>query len=315
MFQNNVSLSAHSNYKIGGTAKYFYESAELTNLIQAIEKARQEKLPVFILGGGTNLLFSDKGFDGLVLKPSMNFIRQNNDQVIVGAAANVENLLDFVIKKSLSGLEWAGGLPGFIGGAIRGNAGAFQGEIKDSVIEVVSLDFSGKKPKIIRRDNKQCRFNYRDSVYKSGSNAGKEIIIEATFKLKAGNKKAIRRSIEDKIKWRETKQPLDYPNIGSIFKNVDWELVPAKWQKKTEINTHLKADPFPVLPTAMLIDKCALKGVSCGGAMISQKHPNFIVNCGNASAENVRTLINLVKKVVYKKFGIILEEEIMSVLY
>ncbi len=313
MFQQNISLSLYSNYKIGGSARYFFQSDNLKKIIKAVETARREKLPIFILGGGTNLLFSDEGFSGLMIKPVITSLKISGNLITVGSGFSMENLLEVVSQESLAGLEWAGGLPGLVGGAIRGNAGAFKGEIKDNLVEAVSLDISGKYSKIIKRNNEQCRFGYRDSVFKSGSNAGKEIILEATFSLRPGNKKSIQQAIEENIAWRQNRQPLEYPNIGSIFKNVDWQLVPKKIQALEEFSRHLKTDPFPVLPAATLIDRAGLKGVSFGGATISQKHPNFIVNTLGASSDDVKTLIKLVKAVVYKKFGIKLEEEIIFV--
>jgi len=313
MFEKNVPLYLHSNYKIGGKAKCFCQPKNIDKLISAVKKARADRLPIFVLGGGTNILWSDDGFSGLVIKPAFQSIKLEGDNLVVGAGTTVADLLKFSASKGLSGLEWAGGLPGLVGGAIRGNAGAFGGEIKDSVIEVMALNFAGKEPKVVRYDHKQCQFGYRDSIFKSGKNKGKEVIVGATFQLHPGNKEDVKRIIEDKVIWRKTRQPIEHPNIGSIFKNVDWRLVPKKQQKKEEIKNHLKIDPFPVLPAATIIDKCGLKGVSYGGAMISPKHPNFIVNTLGASANDVKALINLVKAEAYSRFGIKLEEEVVIV--
>lgn len=310
MFKQNILLAKHSNYRIGGPARYFFESADLEKITAAAQKAKKEKLPIFILGGGTNILFDDSGFSGLIIKPAFDFIKKDGLLVTAGAGASMEKLLEFTIAKKLSGLEWAGGLPGLVGGAVRGNAGAFGGEIKDRLVEVVSLDIFQSPPKIIRRDNKHCQFGYRDSIFKK--NDGQEIILEAVFQLSPGDKKEIKKQIEDKIRWREQRQPLDYPNIGSIFKNVDWQLVPPAIQKNPEFAEHIKKDPFPVLPTARLIHLAGLKGVACGGAMISPKHPNFIVNVLQASSEDVKRLIQLVKETIFQKYAITLEEEIES---
>lgn len=311
MFQFNVPLSFHSHYKIGGPAKYFYQPKNIGDLTTAIEKAKANRWPIFVLGGGTNILWNDSGFPGLVIKPIARSLQLAGDLITADAGAPVADLLELTATKGLAGLEWAGGLPGLAGGAVRGNAGAFGGEIQNSIIEVISLDFSGKQPKIVRRSRRQCHFGYRDSIFKSGPKAGQEIILEAVFQLRSGNKKDIRRVIEDKILWRKTKQPLDYPNIGSIFKNIDWRLVPVKWQKNTEFLANRKTDPFPVLPAAFLIHRAGLKGVSRGGAMISQKHPNFIVNACLATARDVEALIKLTKSVAFKKYGVKLDEEIV----
>ena len=315
MFQKNITLATHSNYKIGGPASYFVSAKNVEKIEGALDKWRSihqcgKFCPhIFILGGGTNLLISDEGFNGLVLKPEIKLLKVQGEMVRIGAGVSMQNLLQFTIDNSLSGLEWAGGLPGTVGGAVRGNAGAFSGEIKDVIKEVVSLDISVKTPKIIRRSNKQCKFGYRNSIFKI--NNGKEVIVEAVFEMKKGDKKAIRAAIEEKIIYRKERQPLEYPNIGSIFKNVDLRLVPQKL--RLQFARVVKTDPFPVVPTAHLIDQIGLKGVSCGGAMISPKHPNFIVNTLGASAKDVKSLIDIAKYGVKEKFGITLEEEIQYV--
>ncbi len=311
--EENVRLSQFSNYKIGGVARYFFAATGFEDLYKAVVLSQINKWPVFILGGGTNLLISDRGFDGLVIRPQLIFFNLTSYDGVnfleVGAGIAMADLLNFVIEKGLSGLEWAGGLPGTLGGAVRGNAGAFKGEIKDSITDVTSLRL--KDLKLVKRSKEQCDFGYRDSIFKQ--NDGQEIILSVKFAMTEGDKKAIRQAIEDKIKWRQDRQPLDYPNIGSIFKNVDWKKVPTDWQSKDEIKKHLKTDPFPVLPAATLIDQSGLKGVAFGGAMVSQKHPNFIVNTLQASSDDVKKVISLVKSKVKDKFGIELEEEIIYV--
>ncbi len=315
MFQSNVKLSQHSNYKIGGPASYFFEAKNADEVIAAVEKWRAEakgiaKKNIFVLGGGTNLLISDKGYRGLVLKPAITTLAlESGANVRVGSGVLMSNLLDFAAKQGLSGLEWAGGLPGTVGGAIRGNAGAFGGEAKDSIAEVTSIYISGKIPKLMRRNNAECKFGYRDSVFKQCD--GKEVIIEAIFALKKGESAVIARAVAEKINYRKTRHPMEYPNVGSIFKNVDFKQFTKAQQKNL---AHIvKADPFPVVPTAYLINEAGLKGVSYGGALISPKHPNFIVNAQSASSDDVKKLIKLVKTQVKKKFGVKLEEEIIYV--
>ena len=317
MFEQKIPLSKYSNYKIGGPARFFFEAKNVEELKQAIDKWRQiqsyEAKPrkIFILGGGTNILFSNKGFNGLILKPNIQFIEEVSSKVNsqkskvilrVGAGVSVTQLLNYSITKSLTGLEWAAGLPGTIAGAIRGNAGAFGGEMKDIIKGVVSLDISKPGGKIIKRNNQDCNFGYRSSVFKA--NKGREIIIEATLIFKKGEKKLIQEIAEKNINYRKAHQPLEYPNIGSIFKNVPL----TKNQCLSAFP--IKNDPFPVIPAAHLISEAGLKGISYGGAMISPKHPNFIVNALGATADDVKTLILLAKNEVYKKFKIKLEEEI-----
>lgn len=308
MFQENTKLSFYSHYKIGGQARYFWEPEKIDDLIKAAEEAQKMNASIFVLGAGTNILFGDNGWNGLILKPKLRFIESDGDLSLrVGAGVSIDELLDYSARKGLSGLEWAGGLPGTFGGAIYGNAGAFGGEIKDSVREVLSLDISTPKAKIIRRSNEDCEFDYRSSLFKK--RRGKEVILEACLILSRGDEKAIWSAIEEKIHYRKERQPLEYPNIGSIFKNVDLKKIPKKLHR--EFTHVIKIDPFPVVPTAHLIHESGLKGISCGGAMISPKHPNFIVNVLSASAEDVKKLIALIKNKVKEKFGIELEEEVI----
>lgn len=310
MFKKNILLSNHSNYKIGGLASHFLEAKKTDEIVKALKQWGKEKRGksgrVFVLGAGTNVLFSDEGFDGLILKPKIEFIKNDDCVLRVGAGVPMEDLLDYAIVKSLSGLEWAGGLPGTVGGAVFGNAGAFGGEMKDAVCEVISMDISSPKFEIIKRTNKDCGFGYRKSAFKD--NKGKEIIIEVVLSLEKGDKKSIKSAIEDKINWRKERQPLEYPNIGSIFKNVNVDGISKK--NAENFSRVINKDPFPVVPAAYLISEAGLKGISCGGAMISPKHPNFIVNILNATANDVKNLINLAKNRVDDKFGIKLEEEI-----
>jgi UDP-N-acetylmuramate dehydrogenase len=308
-FKEQVSLSQFSNYKIGGPARYFFEAKTEHEVRDALALAKKLKLKVFVLGGGTNLLIDDKGFDGLVLKPAITFLKSKGATIEVGAGVLMKDLLLYATKKKLSGLEWAGGLPGTVGGAVRGNAGAFQGDMQQTVATVTAIDIeSGKK---IVHTKKECRFGYRSSIFKVKQK--KEIVVSATLALEKGDAKTIKSAIEEKIRYRKERHPIEYPNIGSIFKNVNLKTVPVK--ARTCLKKVIKTDPFPVVPTAYLISEAALRGVSFGGAMISPKHPNFIVNVLDASASDVHTLVALVKKEVYKKFRIHLEEEVEIVLH
>lgn len=329
MFQDNVLLKTKSNYSIGGPARYFFEAKNIDDIIFALDRWRMRNPSLsnlgyghgfFILAGGTNLLFDDKGFSGFVLHPNIRYIDEENEILKIGAGVPIEKLLDYTIERCLSGLEWAGGLPGTLGGAVYGNAGAFGGEMKDVVEEVVSLDIQGKRPLIIRRTRDECGFGYRTSIWKR--NPGKEIIIEATLRFMNRPKNKIRSAIEEKILYRKERQPLEYPNIGSIFKNVPLARIYAEDTrnyadavKKQSANVRgwlvpVKVDPFPVIPTAFLISEAGLKGVSSGGAMISPKHPNFIVNILGARSSDVKGLIDLIKEKVKKTFRIGLEEEV-----
>ena len=302
-----VNLKDFSNFHIGGPARDFVQAESLDEIIDSVEAAKQVNLPVFVLGGGTNILWSDSGFSGVVLQPALTFIQADGKYITAGVGVSMPKLVSFSVSRGMAGLEWAGGLPGSFGGAIFGNAGCFGGEIKDSIVEVVSLDMNTLK--LVRRNNAECGFGYRTSVFKSLDTP--EIIVQATIELSDGDKILLGRSVEEKIRYRESKHPLKYPNIGSIFKNVRIEGLPMSIAKEHE---HVvKVDPFPVIPAAYLIDRSRLKGLTVGGALVSPKHPNFIVNVRDAKASDVVELIGIVKEKVNDNFSIELEEEILIV--
>ncbi len=313
MLTENVLLKKYSHFKIGGPARYFLQTDNLDELSDNLKNWRLKNPggKIFVLGGGTNILFDDRGFDGLVILLKINFIKNLDDVTIeVGASTLVSELIDFTINNSLSGLEWAAGLPGTIGGAIFGNAGAFGGEIKDRILAVKS--FSIKNLKTIERQGSELSFGYRTSVFKSDFK-NEEIIVSAKFKFRPSKTTEIKKAVVEKITYRQQHQPLEHPNIGSIFKNV----AVSKISKKIADNfkDKIKTDPFPVIPAAVFLSEVNLKGHQIGGAQISEKHPNFIINLGDTKASDVRQLINIAKTEVKKKFNLNLELEIIEVEY
>lgn len=310
--QENISLARFSRIKVGGPARYFAEAKSIRELKVALKFARERKLQVLFMGEATNLLISDSGFDGLVIKYSEKTIRVRGLTVMVSAGVSVAKLLEVLIKNNLAGLEWAGGLPGSIGGAVFGNAGAFSGEMKDIIESVTSISL--KKGEIKKRSARVCRFGYRTSVFKE--RAGEEIVVQAELRLKRGLAKEIRKAIRQNIAYRNERHPMEYPNLGSIFKNVPLGTF-ARANKLSEAGVRqkflVKDDPAPVIPAAHLIGKVGVKGVSCGGAMVSMKHANFIVNALAASENDISSLITLVKARVAEEFGVLLEEEVQRV--
>jgi UDP-N-acetylmuramate dehydrogenase len=284
--ERNVLLSKYTTFRIGGRAKYFFKARNKKELISAIKFAKSKRLPFFVLGGGSNLLVSDKGFRGVVIKIQItNYKFQTNSKsqitgISVGAGLSLSKLVQLAAEKGLSGLEWAVGIPGTVGGAVYGNAGAFKKSMKDITKTVTVLEGGFK---IKKYKNKDCRFGYRDSVFKHNKNL---IIISTELKLKKGEKKEIQKKIKENLEYKKRVQPLNYASAGSIFKN------PHNFS------------------AGELIEKCGLKGKKIGGAKISEKHANFIVNLKKAKAKDVKNLINLIKKEVKKKFKINLEEEI-----
>ena len=308
---SNILLSDFSSYKIGGPAKYFAEATsveDLTDILnqwREIAKDSQVADRVFILGGGTNVLIDDRGYDGLVILNKIKYIKLDNSQIRVGAGVLIEDVLNFCIENSLSGLEWAGGLPGTIGGAVRGNAGAFGGETKDLVFEVASLD--SKTLEINKRNNSESRFGYRNSFFKKNPN---EIITEVTLDLKTGNREEIEKQINEKIEYRRQRHPniTDQPNIGSTFKNIPAEILPESVLE--EFKEKIKTDPFPVLPVVKLISGTGLTGERVGDIMVSPMHPNYLVNVGNGSSRDVLSLVAKIKDRVNEKYAVKIEEEV-----
>lgn len=310
-FKENIPLAHFSSFKIGGPARYFFEPENQEEVIHAVGEwenitGAEFRKRLFIFGGGTNLLISDSGFDGFVILPKILFLKRDGNRISAGAGVLMADLLKFTVRENLSGLEWAGGLPGTFGGAIRGNAGCFGGETKDAVESVESFSLSARKT--IKRNSAECAFAYRSSIFKE---RGDEIILSATLRLKEGDREAMQKSIDEKIAYRMSHHPMEYPNIGSIFKNVAVSRFPK--EKLARVSGVMKQDPLPVIPTAYLISEVGLSGVSIGGAMFSPKHPNFIVNTLGARAEDVYALIGLAKQEVKKEFNVDLEQEVQSV--
>ena len=288
MIKQNEPLANHCTYRIGGPARVLFSAADEREIIAGIEIAKENRFKTMILGGGSNILFSDRGFDGLVLKLANNFIKiaeEKEDRAVVlaGAGTPLAALVKFALDNSLAGMEWAAGIPGTVGGAIRGNAGAFGREIGASVLRVRALEISGKSvvPAIVGKED--CAFGYRESVFKRNKNL---VITAAKFVLEKGNANEIADKIKECAEKKRISQPLDFPSAGSVFKNPEGFFA------------------------AKIIEDCGLKGRSAGGAQISEKHANFIVNRGNARADDVLALIAQIKAAAKEKFAVDLKEEI-----
>lgn len=307
IIQREIPFSKLGNYHIGGPVEYFAEPASEEELREVLRYTRERNLPLLIIGEGTNILMKDEGFRGMVIKPGIHFIKQKGNKIEVGSGVLVSELLEYAIMHNLSGFEWAGGLPGSVGGGVRGNAGCFGGEMKDNIEKVESINVETGEKRTWARP--ECEFEYRSSIFKTKFD-NQEIITRITFTcVPVEDNKKIKEIADSHIQYRKEKQPLEYPNIGSIFKNVD-----ARNFSEDELLAFekvMKTDPFPVIPTAYLISEAGLKGRTHGDAMISPKHPNFIVNCGMAKAADIHFLIEEVKKEVRKKFGLEIETEII----
>jgi len=338
IIQKDISLKQYSSYTIGGPARFFAEVENENDLREAVVFARENHLQIFVLGGGSNLIISDQGFDGLVIKIINYQLSIINSLVSAGAGIPMAELVAQTTGKGLAGLEWAGGLPGSLGGALFGNAGCFGSEIKDAVASVQAVELKIKNlpfgqnlvPRLARNKNllsakggvlrrqtlktyapSECGFSYRSSMFKR---EGDYVIFSATLKLHSGDREKLQQAAQEKMAYREERHPLEYPNIGSIFKNIDDpERVKEIVKRFPEIADKVATAWHGKVPTAVLVEKAGLQGKQIGGAQVSEKHANFIINKEHASAIDVLNLINLIKRTIHDMFGIDLVEEVRYV--
>lgn len=302
--QKNVPLAQYTTFKIGGPAKFFAEIKTKKDLTEAIEFARTNKLEIFVLSGGSNILVSDKGFDGLVIQMRNTEIEINGQKISCGSGAKFSEIVLKSIRSSLSGLEWAIGVPGNIGGAVRGNAGCFGGEISQVVKEVEAFDMDKQEFRMLKKN--ECGFSYRSSIFKEN----KELVIfSVLLELELGEQKESRNKIRDIVLKRNAAQP-KYPSAGSFFKNPSIEN--DKLIERFENDTKSKAEDG-IIPAAWLIEETGLKGKKIGGAQISEKHANFVINSGQATAEDVIILSSFIKQQVRDELGVQLQEEVQLI--
>ena len=315
--QKNIILAPYTTFRIGGPAEFFVEVESGEELVEAIEFANEKSLDFFILGGGSNILVSDKGFAGLVIKINSKLFVANDVSIGCGAGWSLAKIVKESAAHKLSGMEWAFGIPGTIGGAIRGNAGAFGSKISDIIKKVNCVDTKDlyeelaekKVVKIKTFGKEQCDFSYRDSIFKRNSNL---IILSASFEFKSGNADEINEKMKELIKSRIAQQPHG-ASPGSFFKNPESTEHNRRYVKEIprfkELNLHEKN----TIPAGFLIEEAGLKGKKMGGAMVSEEHANFIVNTGTATAEDVIMLTSFIKQQVRDQFGVELQEEIRYV--
>ncbi|MCD6096845.1 UDP-N-acetylmuramate dehydrogenase [bacterium] len=303
--QRNVSLASLTTFKIGGSAEYFVRALNLEILKQSLIWAKEKKLPFFILGGGSNILVSDKGFSGLVIKNELKKLEKRGDIIIAGSGVFLSEFLEFALVNELSGGEFLVGIPGTLGGAVFANAGLSNQFISNLVQSVYFLDYHSLKIRCYL--NKDCDFSYRYSCFQEKQG----VITQIELKMK--------NSSQDKIKalmaeYRQKRANLpSLPSAGCVFKNINLKEIPPSSLEKIK-----KEFGFPeefckkgVLPVSWLLDRMGFKGKTIGKAQVSQKHANFIVNLGGATADDVLILISLIKQKVRTKFGLQLCEEIV----
>ena len=303
--QKNVPLAEYTTFKVGGSAKFFVCAKNEDELVAAVEYAKENGLAIFVLGGGSNILVSDKGFDGLVIKLENKQWEIEGEILECGAGAVLFDVVKDVAQNNLSGFEWAAGIPGTFGGAVRGNAGAFWGDMSANIESVRALRMEDN---VIEEFSKEgCEFGYRSSFFKKSGNL---IVLSAKMRFKEGNREKSFVEMDDIVDKRVTKQPQDMPSAGSFFQNPvveDPELV-----KKFEQDIGAPSRGGKVA-AGWLIDQLGLRGKKIGGAMVSEKHANFLVNGGGAKAEDVIILVSYLKQQVRDNLGVQLVEEVQYV--
>lgn len=281
-YKPDEPMKGHTTFKIGGAADVLITVRTVDELRVAVAACRDTSTPWMMLGKGSNLLISDDGIEGAVIALDGDFksITVSGDEITCGAALSLSKLCTVAADNSLTGLEFAYGIPGSVGGAVYMNAGAYGGETKDVIAEVTYMTPDGEVGTLT---NEQLAFGYRTSVFKSNHN----IILFAKYILAAGDREEILARMNDVMERRRTKQPLEYPSAGSVFKRP--------------------AGAF----AGTLIEQCGLKGRSVGGAQVSEKHAGFIINAGGAACRDVTELVALVQDTVRRETGYELECEII----
>lgn len=274
-------MKKHITFRVGGPAACFLTPSTKEQIREILHICQEEKTPYFILGNGSNLLVSDQGFDGVVLQvyKNMNQMAVEGEHLRVQAGALLSATARKALEAGLTGMEFAAGIPGTMGGAAVMNAGAYGGEMKDILESVTVLTPEGEQKEL---KNEELQLGYRTSVVKEKG----YIVLEAVLSLKKGDPEAIKSRMDELKEQRVTKQPLEYPSAGSTFKRPEGYFA------------------------GKLIMDSGLAGYQVGGAQVSEKHCGFVINAGDATARDVRTLMDNVRDIVYKKYGVTLEPEV-----
>lgn len=280
-YSENEALSSHTSIRVGGRCKLFIEVESTDVLAELLQRCRAEGIPYIVLGNGSNMLFSDDGFDGVVLHIGKGMADMHVHDGIIEAQAGVSlaALANFAQKNSLSGLEFASGIPGSLGGAVLMNAGAYGGEMCQVILDVSLMDASGR---VFTLSNEEMAFGYR----KSKAMQERLIVLSARMQLRLGDKDAILALQQELNQRRREKQPLNFPSAGSFFKRPTGYFAGA------------------------LIEGAGLKGKSIGGAQVSLLHAGFLINTGNASAADFVALMRLIQETIKEKYDVVLEPEV-----
>lgn len=274
-------MKRHTTFRIGGPAEVFVMPGNLEEMQRILEICRTEDLPYFILGNGSNLLVSDRGYRGVVIQLDRNFgeVKVEGTEIHASAGALLSTIAVAARRASLTGFEFAGGIPGTLGGAVVMNAGAYGGEMKDVLRKVMVMDQNGK---VFEIPAEELQMGYRTSIIKTAG----YIVLGAVLSLKEGNLEEIKMLTRKLSEQRTSKQPLEYPSAGSTFKRPEGYFA------------------------GKLIMDSGLRGYRVGGAQVSEKHCGFVINTGDATAEDVCGLMKHVTETVYAKFGVTLEPEV-----
>ncbi len=306
-FKENEALARHVNMRIGGPAAMFVEARSTQDLIDAVNMAQDFAVEYFILGGGSNTLIADKGFVGLVIKAANRSMRIEGDRVIVEAGVISSAAARASAEAGLRGFEWAVSLPGTIGGAVRGNAGCFGGEMKDSVESVRVL----RRGTVITISNADLHFAYRHSLLKESEND--DVVLDAVLKLTFGDRDEALAQIEKNLAGRKATQPLGASSAGCMFKNVEWIDDTQMDRLQSRFDVPKEFLERKRIPAGWIIEKLGLKGVAVGDAEVSLQHGNFLMNKGHATAADIVALVSRVKKHVTAEVGVVLEEEVVQI--
>ena len=281
----NEKMSKYTTMKVGGPCDCIVFPDEISKIKEVIYFCKNENITFFVIGNGSNLLVKDEGIHGVVIKLGHRFgkIEIDGEYILAYAGATMPTLSQLAKKNSLKGLEFACGIPGTIGGGVKMNAGAYGSQISDILYEVTYMD---EREEIKTIKNKDCSFGYRKSIFTINPNY---VILSAKFKLERGNIDEIENKMKENSLARKTKQPLEYPNFGSVFKRPEGYFV------------------------GKLVDDAGLRGYKIGGAQVSTKHTGFIVNVDNATCKDVLDLIGYVQTTVYNKFNVKLTPEVIII--
>lgn len=299
------SMSKHTTFRLGGPARLYVVASSSEALLQAVEAALDLEIPWSIIGGGTNLLVADEGFEGVVIQAANQRFEIDGESVYAESGVISALLARKTVEAGLTGFEWVVGLPGTIGGAVYGNAGCYGGEMRDTITAVDVYHVATRTRRLLAPTD--CEFGYRDSIFKQD----RYVILDAEFKLKkAGDPTASKVRMEEILRERKDKQPLGASSAGCVFKNFEFEYESSLDILKRDVDVPGAMLVSKRIPAGWLIDQAGLKGTAIGDFQVSDKHGNFLLNKGKGKASEVLALISLVKMKVRDTFGIELQEEV-----